>query len=202
MGPYDRTPREVRLVLGSRGSHSAALANHHAFMFDSARSLLAFPCTLRNAPDQPEAEPWWWGEFAFQGVLAFEVTIDNGFVEKGRITHVEENLDDLWDAPWARTVRRALLVGDILHTVSEGMIKAHDAETMVEVSSLELPTDNEPLEGTVIRVLLGAEPQVDEMMGMGATVDEITGPAGVLDSVMTPAGSLGMMLRHAIEARR
>ena len=68
--------------MGSSGwSSSAAEHDPHAFTFWANQNLLAIPVTL---------EDWGWetDEYRyFSGVIVYEVTPENGFVEIGRVSH-------------------------------------------------------------------------------------------------------------------
>jgi uncharacterized secreted protein with C-terminal beta-propeller domain len=184
--------------IGARGSSSDALYDHHAFMFDKARGLLAFPCTIREFIDPVEpADPWWWGDFVFQGMVAYRLTLDGGFRHLGAVTHLDGGQVDLWDAPWDRTVRRGLVLGGLLHSVSESMIKASDISTMAEVSALKLPWEEAPIGDPLVYWLL-SEGTAMSSAGEGDA-------AGLPDTtaVMSgPAAAVGELLRGFLEATR
>lgn len=186
-------------LIGVRGSDSEVLRDHHAFLYDSTRGLLAFPCTVREFVDPTDpADPWWWGDFVFQGVLGYRLTAARGFERLGGITHMAEGTE-LWEAPWHRTVRRALLLDDVLHTVSEGMVKANDASSLAELSVLELPAAEPPVDDPVVYWLTA-----DAAPSSGSVVTDTTGypgdPAG--EQAGAPAASLGGLLRAYLENAR
>ena len=190
--------------IGARGSDSEALRDHHAFLYNAARGLLAFPCTVREFVDPPEpADPWWWGDFVFQGVLAYNVSLARGFQRLGAVTHVAEDTVDAWDAPWDRCVRRAVLLGEALHTVSAGMIKAHDAATLAELSVLELPVVETLVNDPVVSWLLadGAAAEGSAGLDLTAGVDAMD-PEGNAEPAVSAAAALGNLLRRFITARR
>lgn len=190
--------------LGVRGSSSEALYDHHAFLFDRARGLLAFPCTIREFVDpQDPADPWWWGDFVFQGVVTYGLSLDGGFDRLGAVTHVDEDPAAGWDAPWDRTVRRGLVLGGLLHSVSEGKVKANDLTTMAEVSALELPWEDVPSDDPLVYWLL-----TDGTSTAGAGGNGSGDPAGPPDTAsdtgttVTPAAAMGELFRGFLEATR
>jgi inhibitor of cysteine peptidase len=188
--------------LGVRGSYSEALYDHHAFLFDQKRGLLAFPCTIREFIDPPDpADPWWWGDFVFQGLVAYGLSLENGFERLGAVTHLDGQPDDLWDAPWDCTVRRGLVVGGLLHSVSERIIKANDSATMAEVSALKLPWEETPVEDPLVYCLT-TDATATDSEGGSADGDA----AGLLDTTSAassePAAAVGELLRGYLEATR
>jgi uncharacterized secreted protein with C-terminal beta-propeller domain len=191
--------------IGVRGSSSEALYDHHAFLFDPARGLLAFPCTIREFVDPADpADPWWWGDFVFQGLVAYGLSVDSGFTRLGAVTHVDAEPVEAWDAPWDRTVRRGLVVGGLLHSVSEGMIKANDLTTLEERSSLELPWEDVASPDPLVYWLLT---DVSVSSGADGSSGDL-GPAGQTDGAsaeppaVTPAAAMGELFRGFLEATR
>jgi hypothetical protein len=193
--------------IGVRGSSSEALYDHHAFLYDGGRRLVAFPCTIREFIDPADpADFWWWGDFVFQGVLAYDVDLEAGFERLGAVTHMDEGMVDVWDAPWQRTVQRALVVGDLLHTVSEGMVKANDTATLAERSALRLPWRHTPAEDPLVFWLdpgngggLPGDPMLDWSDG---ALPVANGSGSDDDAPRAANAALGVMLRNYIEARR
>ncbi len=131
-----------KIVIGDRGTDSYALHDHKAFLYDKEKELLVLPITLaeisQEAKDSSEAERRNWpeyGEYVFQGAFVFDVTLEDGFVERGRITHVTEEdelkrgyyFDDVY------SVKRALYIEDVLYTLSNNMLKANNLESLVEL---------------------------------------------------------------------
>jgi uncharacterized secreted protein with C-terminal beta-propeller domain len=97
--------RPVRLQkaqIGERWSQSEAEWDHHAFLWWPATSLAVLPIDTRR----------------FSGAAGFRVDRAAGIAEIGRITHPAG--EDAWTPP----VRRAVVVGDRLFTVSDLGVKA------------------------------------------------------------------------------
>lgn len=202
VGDVSNPVEEHSELIGGRGSDSEVLRDHHAFLYDPTRELLAFPCTVREFIDPADpADPWLWGDFVFQGVLAYRLTADGGFVRLGGVTHMDGAATDVWDAPQDRCVRRALLLGDVLHTVSAGMVKATAIDSMRELSALELPTAEPPADDPLVYWLLGNAGTAGVFTG---PVTDTTGspddPAG--GDTEPPAAAFGDLLRGFLEAVR
>ncbi|MBI4170202.1 MAG: beta-propeller domain-containing protein, partial [Candidatus Aenigmarchaeota archaeon] len=138
-------PKEIaKYVIGHRGTDSEALRDHKAFLFDREKKLLVIPVLLAkiNEEQYPNGVPdSAYGEYTFQGAYAFELTKENGFVLRGKITHVED--DSLaksgyyYFSPYS--VKRSLYIGNNLYTLSDKMVKINDLSDLREIKSVELP---------------------------------------------------------------
>jgi hypothetical protein len=83
-----------------------------------------------------------YGNFAFQGAYVYSLDLEKGFQFRGGITHLSQ--DDLQKAgqyvhAGDKQVQRVLYIGDTLYTVSNGMIKANDLNTLKEKNSVVIP---------------------------------------------------------------
>ncbi|HPD00593.1 MAG TPA: beta-propeller domain-containing protein [Acetivibrio sp.] len=130
-------------TIGDRGTDSELLRNPKALLFSKNKNLLAFPVTVmevRNKNQNIDFPDY--GEFAFQGAYVYNIDTENGFVLKGRITHMSEEeyrkAGNYYYNP-NKYVERILYIGDTLYTLSPGMVKAHGLEDMEERDSLEIP---------------------------------------------------------------
>ncbi|MBI2338831.1 MAG: beta-propeller domain-containing protein [Deltaproteobacteria bacterium] len=86
------------LTIGSRGTDSAALEDHHAFTYDEETGILAIPISLYTGGTGKSD----YGDFSYNGVHLYEVT------ESGIETVAEIELDsDEWYAP-----ERTIMIGD------------------------------------------------------------------------------------------
>ena len=139
-------PREIaKTEIGHRGSDSEALRDHRAFLFDKSRNLLVIPILEREMPSDV-SRPWAFGNTVFQGVYVFEVTPEEGFVERGKITHVSredqrEGRMYMWSD---NSVRRSLYMDDVLYTLSTRHLKANSLDTLDVLNSLTLFEREEP----------------------------------------------------------
>ncbi len=130
-----------KIVIGDRGTESYALHDHKAFLFDRGKQLLVIPVTLAEIPEEQkkpvenEMVSPTYGEYTFQGAFVFNVTLENGFDERGRITHVTEE-DELKRGYYYGgdySVKRSLYIGNVLYTFSDRMLKANDLQSLEEL---------------------------------------------------------------------
>jgi len=132
-------------IIGHRGTDSPVLWDHKAFLFDKSRNLMVMPLLLAEVDksDYPEGVPTWaYGEPVWQGAYIFQVSVDGGIEEKGKITHVENIADPekeyyYYYSPFA--VKRSLYIDDFLYTISGANIKMNNLENLEYVNEVELP---------------------------------------------------------------
>jgi uncharacterized secreted protein with C-terminal beta-propeller domain len=130
--------------IGDRGTESEVLYNHRALLFSKEKNLMAFPVTLMEVkdttPQYPGMPPH--GEFAFQGAYIYNVDLVNGFSLRSRITHISDEEYKKAGNYWYdsdKNVQRILYIGDTLYTLSNGMIKAHGMNDLVERNHVRIP---------------------------------------------------------------
>jgi len=138
-------PKEVsKFNIGDRGTDSQALSDHKAFLFSRDKNLLIIPILLAEIdeskyPNGVEANTY--GDYVWQGAYVFELTLDKGFVLKGKISH--DTADAMlksgyyYSSPYS--VKRSLYIDSIVYTVSDKMVKANRLDDLREISSVELP---------------------------------------------------------------
>jgi hypothetical protein len=103
-------------AIGS-GSNSEAEADHHAFLWWPAASLAVIPLQIWSSKD---------GSDQFTGAIGFHAGA-KGIDEVGRVTHPHSD-------PYAPPVRRALVVGDRLFTISDLGIRSSRLDTLGDVA--------------------------------------------------------------------
>ncbi len=129
--------------IGDRGTTSEALYTHKAFLFSKSKDLLVIPIRLYEIDESKypgEIPPNAYGDFIWQGAYVFSVTTDDGFVLKGRISHLD-HFPDFEENPhkYAKYfVKRSLYIEDEILTVSEKMVKIHQLDTLAHVKTVEL----------------------------------------------------------------
>jgi len=139
-------PKEVaNYKIGDRGTDSYALQDHKAFLFSKERNLLVIPVTLAEIDESKYAskvDPWQHGDYVFQGAYVFDISAEDGFRLKGRVTH-QENRDEMmksgyyyYNSPY--DIRRSLYIEDVLYTISEGAIKMNGLENLEEINEISL----------------------------------------------------------------
>lgn len=143
-----------KLTIGDRGTDSPLLQNHKALLFEKDRNLLAFPIQIHKLDEEQKVgeEGSAWGEPVFQGAHVYTLTLNDGFVLRGSITHYDE--DDYLKAGGylhGKSIQRITRIEDDLLTVSQVGIQSHDAEgiekqgevSFVEEEAADCPTDEE-----------------------------------------------------------
>jgi hypothetical protein len=109
--------RTHQRTLDSSGSE--AEYDHHAFLWWPGRSLAVMP--IRSYARERDERP-------FVGAVGFGVAPESGIDEVGRIAHPEGS------AGYPPEIRRALVVGDRLFTVSGAGIKSSRLDTLGDVA--------------------------------------------------------------------
>ena len=136
-------PREIaKIEIGDRGSDSPARYDHHAFLFSRARNLLVIPILEAGIDEDDfsgEVPDNFYGENTYQGAYVFDISLE-GIELRGQITHL---LDDelLKSGFWFESeyaVERSLYIEDNLYTMSQGMIKINNLETLEELAEIDL----------------------------------------------------------------
>jgi len=138
-------PRELaKYEIGDRGSDSPARYDHHAFLFSRARNLLVIP-VLEASIDEDDfsgsVPDNFYGEYTYQGAYVFDISHE-GIELRGQVTHLDEDdLDLLKSGYWfdsEYSVERSLYIEDNLYTMSQGMIKINNLETLTELAAINL----------------------------------------------------------------
>jgi len=94
--------------IGSRGSYSAAVEEHHAFTLDKNRGMLALPVDIYEG-GTGESD---FGTHAYSGVLLLKADLSGNFDTIGKIVfETYDNNDDMW-ARLSNDVLRTVIIGD------------------------------------------------------------------------------------------
>jgi len=128
-------PREIsKYELGAEWSekwswsHSEALHDHKAFLFDKEKEILVIPMSytryLGGGGDWKNREYW-------QGAYVFDINLEDGIGLRGRVSHFEGN-----DSRWNHNIRRSLYMDDVLYTISNLKVKASDLLDLSDVSEV------------------------------------------------------------------
>ncbi|HHL41720.1 MAG TPA: hypothetical protein ENJ36_03545, partial [Candidatus Bathyarchaeota archaeon] len=136
-------PREIaKIEIGDRGSDSPARYDHHAFLFSRARNLLVIPILEAGIDEDDfsgEVPDNFYGEYTYQGAYVFDISLE-GIELRGQITHLQDD-ELLKSGFWFESeyaVERSLYIEDNLYTMSQGMIKINDLETLEELAEIDL----------------------------------------------------------------
>ena len=131
---------------------------HRAFLWWPAAKRAVLPYMRAHWDEKTQRDA------GFFGALALDV--DGGVREAGRLTHIAEGNPDPW---WAQ-IRRAVVVGDTLYTMSERGLLASDVDDLSERGFLEF-TGPTPQQQQVDPGFGGVEPGVAEPMPERLIVD-------------------------------
>ncbi|MGH3440508.1 MAG: beta-propeller domain-containing protein, partial [Nitriliruptorales bacterium] len=107
--------------------------DHHAFLWWEPTGLVVVPVQRWSFGETDGRERW------FSGAAAFRVDTAGSVEEAGLLSHLEVDEDGwarLGEDAWRADIRRALVVGDTLYTVSDAGIEAADLVTLAEESFL------------------------------------------------------------------
>jgi uncharacterized secreted protein with C-terminal beta-propeller domain len=132
--------QQSNYIIGDRGSDTPILRDSKAFLFDKARGLLVIPVSVAKI-DQSQypygVPPSAYGVQVWQGAYVLNVSLNQGFVLKGRITHLSSSTD-VWDSSlW---VKRALYIEDTLYTISDKKIRMNRLDDdLTFLKDIELP---------------------------------------------------------------
>lgn len=113
------------IVIGEKGSDSAVLSDHRAFLLDKERNIMAIP--IREVIHVPVEGSKYEGshtEETWQGTYVFGIDPESGFIEKGKIKQGTGSTNDNW---WyGSTVLRSIFMDDVLYTISRDRIVGSD----------------------------------------------------------------------------
>jgi inhibitor of cysteine peptidase len=108
-------------------SDTVVLSDHKAFLFDGSKDLLVLP--VSTSAWGPNYSSW-------QGALVFNITLSNGIVLRGNVTHQETNAN-YWDSGY--WIDRSLYIENVLYTVSDKKIKMNSMVDLAPLNVVELP---------------------------------------------------------------
>jgi hypothetical protein len=126
---------EWKYVIGTRGSSSEALTNHLAFNYFAPKQMLALPITVcEGGGDGTYAT-----NLTFAGVMAFDVSLDKGISEHGRLPFVDastvsatDNCDKWWTESKS-LVKRSIFMDDFIYGLSDTQLRVASLPTMSSV---------------------------------------------------------------------
>jgi uncharacterized secreted protein with C-terminal beta-propeller domain len=133
------------LIVGDRGTDSYALQDHKAFLYDKEKGLLVLPIYLHEVDDSQLDKPNWqdwpaYGVPVFQGAFAWKVSLEDGFEEIGKVTHIDKEIDLKagYYYDYSYQVKRSLLIGDVLYTLSDKRLMANDLlDDLKEIATVD-----------------------------------------------------------------
>ena len=127
-------PKEMYVEkIGEQGTYSELLENHKALLFSKEKNIIAFPISIRE--DNYKT--------SFQGAVVYGLTLEKGFELKGKITHRKAEENQKYSYDYSKKVERIIYIKDNLFTLSKGLIKATNMNTMEEKGEVEIKVQNE-----------------------------------------------------------
>ena len=124
-------PQRIQQLTFASG-YSEAEYDHRAFLHWAPSGLTVLPVQWWEYTDDYELED------AFIGAVALDASAE-AIVEVGTVAHIEADANDeeWYQHGWAAQIRRSLVVGDTLFTLSERGLKGSDLETLAETVWIE-----------------------------------------------------------------
>ncbi|MGB8360755.1 MAG: beta-propeller domain-containing protein [Acidimicrobiia bacterium] len=117
-------PRRLDTFTLDSGSNSEIEYDHHAFLYWDGLAVIP-------------VQQYWWDEKSdsvFMGAIALRVSEDGDLVKAGEIVHPGGD-DENWDG--RAQIRRSLVVGDSVYTVSSKGLMKNDLDTLDEEGWLD-----------------------------------------------------------------
>lgn len=143
------SPKEkYKVEIGDRGTDSYALHDHKAFLFSKEKNLLVIPILLAKIDSKLKSDPSFQsstsGDRVYQGAYVYNLSLDNGFNLKGRITHYEDDEafkksgyyyygDNL-------SIKRTLYISDYLYTISGEKILINSLGNLESIKQIGFPS--------------------------------------------------------------
>lgn len=125
------SPKELYSVdIGDKGTYSEILNNHKALLFSKEKNIIAFPISISEEGERRS-------KLKFQGAIVYGLDLEKGFTLKGNIAHMEIK-DGYKSYDSEKEVERIIYIKDSLYTLSRGIIKATNINTMQEESKIDL----------------------------------------------------------------
>jgi hypothetical protein len=120
-----------KTVIGTRGSASEALMNHLAFNYFPSKSLLALPMTICEGGD----DGVYGDELTFSGLMVFDVSLESGITEKGRMPFVSPSSVSgqscgTWWASSTSDVKRSIFMDDYAIGISDSLYQVASVEDL------------------------------------------------------------------------
>jgi inhibitor of cysteine peptidase len=130
-----------KVQIGDAGSDSAALADHHAFLFDKGKNLLVIPVrAVSNEPYTKEDTYSAYRPYVWYGAYVFGLTPETGFTLRGTVQHGSGDSGYYYYGSSASEVKRSLYIGDVLYTMSSKQIKANSlGDVNATIATITLP---------------------------------------------------------------
>lgn len=120
---------EANFIVGTT-SNSPVLDDHKAFLFSKSKQLLALPVSMDTFVVEGGRYTW----HRWQGAYVFNITLEEGFVLRGNVTHQENSTA----YEYHLHVKRILYIDNVLCTISDKKVKMNDLESLEEIKEIRL----------------------------------------------------------------
>ena len=132
-------------IIGNSQTRSAILTNHKALLFSKEKGIIAIPVNFYsdelaiedssgNLSTIKSSYTDSLKDYKSEGYLVYGINLNDGFTNKGLIEHGEVDPSTYLGT----NLIRGVYIKDCLFTVSQGMIKVNNLDTLDEISSLLL----------------------------------------------------------------
>ena len=118
------------MVIGTRGSSSAALNNHLAFNYFAPKNLLAVPMTVCESTSGSGGS--YGKNMTFSGLMVFDTTAANGFKLRGKVAHPAGKgigCSNWWTNAKSQ-VERSVIMDDYVFSVSRDLMKVNHLDKL------------------------------------------------------------------------
>jgi len=134
-------PKQLdKVQIGDAGSDSAALTDHHAFLFDKAKNLLVIPVMAVTANPAAKGDYYTTQPQVWYGAYVFGLTPQTGFTLRGTVQHGTGNNGYYYYGSSTSDVKRSLYIGNVLYTMSAKQIKANSLDNInTTIATIPLP---------------------------------------------------------------
>jgi uncharacterized secreted protein with C-terminal beta-propeller domain len=124
-------PKQLdKVQIGDAGSDSAALTDHHAFLFDRNKDLLVIPIRAVSMSQISKGDYYNNQPQAWYGAYVFGLTPETGFTLKGTVQHGTGDNGYYYYGSSGADVKRSLYIGNVLYTMSSKQIKANSLDNI------------------------------------------------------------------------
>jgi inhibitor of cysteine peptidase len=134
-------PKQLdKVQIGDAGSDSAALTDHHAFLFDKAKNLLVIPVMAVTANPMTKGDYYTTQPQVWYGAYVFGLTPQTGFTLRGTVQHGTGTNGYYYYGGSTSDVKRSLYIGNVLYTMSSKQIKANSLDDInTTIATIPLP---------------------------------------------------------------
>ncbi|HET8939872.1 MAG TPA: beta-propeller domain-containing protein [Polyangiales bacterium] len=129
-----------KTTIGTRGTSSEALANHLAFTL--FKDKLALPMTICEG-GTTQGGPG--TDMTFSGLMVFDVSVNDGINERGRIEHpmADGSYDNKACSNWwtnaSSVVQRSVFMDNFVYSIANDVMRIQDLNTLgTDVTSVSL----------------------------------------------------------------